>query len=250
MTSDTCSKECAVSFSIGGRTVTIGAMAKGAGMIHPNMATMLACVTTDAAIDKKTLQRVTHDAVDMTFNRISVDGDTSTNDTVLVLANGAAGNETLTADHDDLPRFKTALFLVLKKMARMIIEDGEGISHVVDVRITGAANAMDAKRIAEGMSRSPLVKTSWCGGDPNWGRLMDVLGYCGARVREELVDIYYDGLLAVKGGVVGPTPLSRLRRIVAKRHFTITIDLHLGKGDYNLLVNDLTEQYVVLNKGE
>jgi len=250
MTSDTVSKTCALALQLNGRRVVIGAMCKGAGMIHPNMATMLACITTDAAIERETLQRLTYEAVEASFNRISVDGDTSTNDTVLVLANGLAGNAPLATGHRDLGKFQNALKWVMQKLARMIVEDGEGISHVVEVIVQGAASSADARRISEAISRSPLVKSSWCGGDPNWGRLMGAMGYSGAKVREELVDIYYNGLIAVKGGLVSPTPRSKLAKIVAKRSYTITLDLHLGKGDYRLLVNDLTEKYVTLNKGE
>jgi len=250
MTSDTVSKTCALALQVNGRRVVIGAMCKGAGMIHPNMATMLACITTDAAIERETLQRITYESVEASFNRISVDGDTSTNDTVMVLANGLAGNTPLAAGHRDLGKFQSALKLVMQKLARMIVEDGEGISHVVEVIVQGAANAADARRISEAIARSPLIKSSWCGGDPNWGRLMCAMGYSGAKAREELVDIYYNGLLAVKGGLVTSIPRSKLAKVVAKRSYTITLDLHLGKGSYRVFVNDLTEKYVTLNKGE
>jgi glutamate N-acetyltransferase/amino-acid N-acetyltransferase len=250
MTSDTFAKECAVTLNIDGRRVTIGAMAKGAGMIHPSMATMLCVVTTDAAIEKKCLQRCLHDTVDQSFNRISVDGDTSTNDTVLVLANGQAGNNPIKSYHPQLEHFRSALGLVLRKLARMIVEDGEGISRVVDLTVRGAMNHEDARIHAETICRSPLVKTSWCGGDPNWGRIIDAMGYSRAKIREELVELYYDGLIAVRGGVAAATPMARLRKAVKKRYFTITVNLNLGKGEYNLLTNDLTEEYVVLNKGE
>jgi glutamate N-acetyltransferase/amino-acid N-acetyltransferase len=250
LTTDTFPKEVAVSLTLHGKQVVIGAMTKGAGMIHPNMATMLACVTTDAAVEAKALQKSLSDAVDVSFNRISVDGDTSTNDTVILLANGLAGHQPLTLADRELVKFQSALTAVLKKLARMIVEDGERISRVVDLRVRGAASAVDAKRVAEAIARSPLVKSSWCGGDPNWGRLMDVAGYSGAKIREELVDIFYDGVQAVKGGVAAGAPLSKLKRVTAKRSFTIVIDLHLGRGDYDLLVNDLTEAYVAFNKGE
>lgn len=250
MTSDTVQKECAVSLQIEGRTVVVGGMAKGAGMIHPNMATMLGCITTDAAVDSKFLGKLTAEVVEKTFNRISVDGDTSTNDTVLVLSNGMAGNSPIDKNHPDAGKLEQALMLVMKKLARMIIEDGEGITKVVELTVQGARSNMDARKAAEAISRSPLVKSSWCGNDPNWGRLMDVLGYSDAFIREETVDIYYNGLIAVKGGLVSSTPMSRLRKVVKNRSFTITIDLHLGKGSYSLLVNDLTEAYVTFNKGE
>lgn len=250
MTSDTFAKQCAVQCVIDGRKITIGGMAKGAGMIHPNMATMLCIITTDVDIDKKTLQRCVQESVDQSFNRISIDGDTSTNDTVMVFANGAAGNNLMKSFHPQLEIFRGALALVTKKLSRMIVEDGEGISRVIDLIIKGASNDREARIIAEAIVRSPLVRTSWCGGDPNWGRLMDVIGYCGVKVREELVDIWLDGIIAVRGGMASSTPSSKLRKAVRQRHFTINIDLHLGKGQYNLLTTDLTEDYVTFNKGE
>ncbi len=250
MTSDTYSKECAATLMINGKTVTIGGMAKGAGMIHPNMATMLACLTTDAAIEGKTLIKLTAECVEKTFNRISVDGDTSTNDTVFVLANGLAGNTVLDKNHPEISKFESVLIEVMRKLARLIIEDGEGISKVVELTIQGARNDLDAKRAAETIARSPLVKSSWAGNDPNWGRLMDALGYSPAQVKEEMIDIYYNGLIGVKGGLASSTPMTRLRKEVRNRNFSISIDLHQGKGCYHLLVNDLTEEYVTLNKGE
>lgn len=251
MTSDTCMKEYAVSFEIEGKEVIVGGMAKGAGMIHPNMATMLCCVTTDVAIDGRVLQRLTSDAVEQTFNRISVDGDTSTNDTVFVLANGEAGNEKLRKQNEkEVELFYQALCEVMWKLARMIVADGERITKVVELQIKGASSERDAQLHAEAISHSPLVKSSWAGGDPNWGRLMAALGYSNGRVREETVDIYYDGLGAVRNGLATDTPVSQLKRVVAKKSFTITIELHLGKGSYHMLVNDLTEGYVTFNKSE
>lgn len=250
MTTDTFSKQCALSLEIDGRKVTIGAMAKGAGMIHPNMATMLGFLTTDAAIDKRTLQRCLEDCVEHSFNRISVDGDTSTNDTVLAFANGLAGNNTIKSFHPQFESFRSALCLVLKKLSHMIVEDGEGISRIVEVSVKGAAKAADAHLIAEAIVRSALVRTSWAGGQPNWGRIMDVIGYCGAKVREELVEIYYDGLAAVRGGIATNTPMSKLRKVARKKYFMITVNLNLGKGEYSLLTNDLTEEYVRFNMYE
>jgi len=250
MTTDTYVKECAVKVEIDGREIIIGGMAKGAGMIHPDMATMLCCITTDAALDLPTLRRATSDAVEQSFNRISVDGDTSTNDTVFVLSNGMAMSGTLTRSHADFAKFQAALNRVMSHLARLIIEDGEGITKVVELTVKGAASNADAKRVAEAIARSPLVKTSWCGNDPNWGRLMDVIGYSGSKVREDMVDIYYNGIAAAKGGLASNTPMSRLRKEVRRSSFAITIDLHLGQGSYWLLINDLTELYVTLNKGE
>jgi glutamate N-acetyltransferase/amino-acid N-acetyltransferase len=250
MTTDTRRKEFAMRLKVDGRKVTIGGMAKGAGMIHPNMATMLCVITTDAHIDKPTLKVCVEEAVEHSFNRISVDGDTSTNDTVIVLANGVAGTNLLKSYHPQLPLFKKTLTHVMRKLARMIVEDGEGITRVVDVVVKGAANDQDARAAALAVAKSELIKTSWSGGDPNWGRIMAALGYSGARVREEMVEIYYDGLLAVANGQPSKTPVSKLKKLLKKPKFTITIHLHGGMGEYSILTTDLTEEYVRINQGE
>jgi glutamate N-acetyltransferase/amino-acid N-acetyltransferase len=250
MTSDTFPKHIAVSFPLGDHTITIGGIAKGAGMIHPNMATMLACITTDLKIDRKLLRRVVSDCVEKTFNRISVDGNTSTNDTVIVLANGTAGNYPLKTFHPQFKLFEQALRFVMQSLAQMIVRDGEGISKVVHLIVKGARSFIDAKRAAHAVARSLLVKTSWCGEDINWGRLMDAIGYSEARVREELVEIYYNGLLVARNGTRSDVPLAKLKKIAQLPNFTITIDLHLGSGEYQLTTTDLTEKYVELNKGE
>jgi len=250
MTTDTRRKEFAMRFKVDGRKVTIGGMAKGAGMIHPNMATMLCVITTDASIDRSALRACVGDAVEQSFNRISVDGDMSTNDTVIVLANGLSGTNLLKSYHPQYELFKKTLTHVMRKLARMIVEDGEGITRVVDVVVKGAANAVEAKLAALAVAKSELIKTSWTGGDPNWGRIMAALGYSGARVREEMVEIYYDGLLAVVNGQPSKTPLVKLRKVVRQPKFTITIHLHSGMGEYSILTTDLTEEYVRINKGE
>jgi glutamate N-acetyltransferase/amino-acid N-acetyltransferase len=250
MTTDTRRKEFAMGFKVGGRKVTIGGMAKGAGMIHPNMATMLCFVTTDVSIDKASLRACVDEAVELSFNRISVDGDTSTNDTVLVLANGASGTNLLKSYHPQYNLFKKTLTHVMRKLARMIVEDGEGITRVVDVVIKGAASAQDAKLAALAIAKSELIKTSWAGGDPNWGRIMAALGYSGARVREEMIDIYYDGIVAVTNGQPSKTPVARLKKIARQPKFTITVHLHAGSAEYSVLTTDLTEEYVRINLGE
>ena len=250
MTSDTTRKEAAVRLTIAGRRLTIGAMAKGAGMIHPNMATMLCVVTTDAAVDKRTLTRLTADAVENSFNRISVDGDMSTNDTVLVLANGAAGNTPLRSYDPDLGKFSNALKQLMLEMAKKIVEDGEGRTRVIELTVCGATTERDARRMAEAIVRSPLVKTSWAGGDPNWGRIMGAIGACGARMREELVDIHYDGVSAVRGGVAAATPPGRLKAAARRARVAIQVNLNLGKGEYRMLTTDLSEKYVRINLGE
>jgi glutamate N-acetyltransferase/amino-acid N-acetyltransferase len=250
MTTDTRRKEFAMRFKVGRRKVTIGGMAKGAGMIHPNMATMLCFITTDANIDKASLRACVDEAVEHSFNRISIDGDTSTNDTVIVMANGQAGTNLIKSYHSQYNLFKKTLTHVMRKLARMIVEDGEGITRVVDVVVKGASSAQDAKLAALAIAKSELIKCSWAGGDPNWGRIMAALGYSGARVREEMVEIFYDGLVAVVNGQPSKTPIAKLRKLVRQPKFTITIHLHSGSGEYSILTTDLTEEYVRINLGE
>lgn len=243
LTTDSFAKQVAVRLKVGGRSIHIGGIAKGAGMIHPKMATMLCFLTTDAAVARAALQRALRKAVNQSFNRISVDGDTSTNDTVILLANGVAGPV-------PAAKFQAALNFVCLELARMIVQDGEGGSKFVTVNVAGARNDREAEIAARAVANSLLVKTSWCGGDPNWGRIMDALGYSRAKVREQLVDIAYNGVAAVCGGMPARTPLAKLKKIVAAPAFSIDIHLHLGRGRCTLHTCDLTEKYVQLNKGE
>ena len=243
MTTDTFAKEAAVQFKARGKTFRIGGIAKGAGMIQPNMATMLSFITTDAAIPRTALRKALTRAVNQSFNRISVDGDTSTNDTVILLANGMAGAP-------PLAKFQEALDCVCLELAKMIVRDGEGVSKFVTLDVRGAVSDRDAEVAARAVANSVLVKTSWCGGDPNWGRILDALGYSRARIREDLVDIAYNGVSAVRGGMAARTPLAKLKKIVAQPTFTIDIHLHLGRGHCVMHTCDLTEKYVELNKGE
>jgi glutamate N-acetyltransferase/amino-acid N-acetyltransferase len=239
MTSDTVAKECAVRVG----NCHVGGIAKGAGMIHPNMATMLSFITTDAAIPRAALQRALRTAVNQSFNRISVDGDMSTNDTVILMANGMAGKVSM-------PAFQEALDFVCLELAKMIVKDGEGVSKFVTVNVHSATSERDAEIAARAVCNSVLVKTSWCGGDPNWGRILDSLGYSRAKVNPDLVDVLYDGLPAVKRGMPTRTPMKKLRKIASQSTFTIDIHLHLGRGHCALYTCDLTEKYVTFNKGE
>ncbi len=209
MTSDTKPKQIAIEFKLGGKTVRIGGICKGAGMIQPGMsatgarpaaapaayaglhATMLCFITTDAAIEAKALQAALREAVAHSFNRITVDGDMSTNDTVLVLANGLAGNSKFSISNSQFEIFQAALTHVCLSLAKMIVRDGEGVHRVVTVRVDGAKNFADADAAARAVANSSLVKTSWHGGDPNWGRIIDALGYSPATIVEEKVDIGY-----------------------------------------------------------
>lgn len=251
MTSDTFAKEAAVRVAAaGGRSFVVGGMAKGAGMINPNMATMLCVLTTDAPVAKADLQRALGIATEQSFNRITVDGDMSTNDTVVALANGAAGGPPLPPGSPDFAAFQTALNHVTRNLARMIVEDGEGVSRFVEVRVTGAATFADARKAAEAIANSSLVKCAWYGGDPNWGRILDAVGYSSAAVREEMVDVYYNGLIAVKGGVASATPRAKLEEAVRQKSFTVHVCLHLGSAEYVVYTTDLTPAYVRLNRGE
>ncbi|MBM3878733.1 MAG: bifunctional glutamate N-acetyltransferase/amino-acid acetyltransferase ArgJ [Verrucomicrobia bacterium] len=283
LTSDTRAKQVALEFRLGGRIVRVGGICKGAGMIQPGMsrtgrrpaaaprpkrhATMLAFLTTDAAVEVPALQRAIEEAVAQSFNRITVDGDMSTNDTVLLLANGQAGNAPLTVRAWDQPRspraqaafarrFQAALNQVCLDLAQQIVRDGEGVSRFVTVRVTGAKNDRDAEAAARAVANSALVKTSWCGGDPNWGRIMDALGYSPAKVVEGKVDIGYSAagsgsaLWSLKGGQPTRATFGRLCKIVAAKEFDLHIRLHLGRGSAVLYAADLTEQYVEFNQGD
>ncbi len=250
MTSDTFAKEYAVEVKASGGVFRVGAMAKGAGMIDPNMATMLCVVTTDAKISKGALQNALHNAVERSFNRITVDGDMSTNDTVLALANGAAGGASIKSGSPDHALFADALNEVCTQLAFMIVRDGEGVSKFVTVQVRGASSLQAARKVAEAVANSTLVKCAWAGNDPNWGRIIDAAGYCGVRIREELVDIYYDGVAAVRGGTAASTPKEKLVKAVSGDKFTVTIDLHQGKAFYTVYTTDLTEKYVELNLSE
>jgi glutamate N-acetyltransferase/amino-acid N-acetyltransferase len=250
MTSDTVKKEIAVEVQLSCGTVRIGGIAKGAGMIDPNMATMLCFITTDAKIDKAELQQALSVSVEHSFNRITVDGDMSTNDTVLMLANGRAGNEALRVGTSDFEHFQRALDHVTLSLAKMIVHDGEGVTKFVEVFVSGAASFSDARRAAESIAKSCLVKCAWFGGDPNWGRIMDAIGYAGIKMREELVDIYYDGILAVKGGLASSTPIEKLKKAVSADRFRVCVHLNLGSAEYNVFTTDLSTDYVTLNMGE
>jgi len=270
MTSDSVSKEVAVQFRCGGRTVTIGGIAKGAGMIEPGMsptgkrpasrplhATMLAFVTTDAAIDPRILKRALREAVAVTFNRITIDGDMSTNDTVLALANGHAENPRITRlDSADGKRFQQALNRVCLTLARKIVSDGEGVTRVVNIRVSGARSHLDADRAARWVGNSVLVKTSWFGGDPNWGRIIDALGYSPARIVEEKVDLGYSApgsreiTWSLRRGLPTRVDFTTLCACVAPAEFDLHIRLNLGRGAAVVYACDLSEEYVDFNKGD
>ncbi len=250
MTSDTIAKEIAVEIEIAGSKVRIGAIAKGAGMINPNMATMLCFITTDADIDKAELERMTLLAVEDSFNRITIDGDMSTNDTVLVMANGAAGNRKITKGKSGSRQFREALTEVMLRMAKKIVSDGERVTKLVTVNVAGAASRADAEKVARAVCNSSLVKSSWNGDDPNWGRIIHAVGYSEAKLRPETIDIYFSGLCAAKGGVATDVPYKELVKLVSKREFCICINLNVGRSSYTMYASDLSPEYVTFNRSE
>ncbi|EDY82448.1 arginine biosynthesis bifunctional protein ArgJ [Verrucomicrobiia bacterium DG1235] len=247
LTSDTRKKTCTATFSVGGKTVTLAGSAKGAGMIQPDMATMLAFITTDIDAGEVALKPILQEAVKHTFNAITVDGDMSTNDTVLVLANGASG---VRLDDSALEAFKEALFLICDNLADKIVADGERITKVVELLITGADTEKGAENIARAIGNSLLVKTSWYGNDPNWGRLMDALGYADSEFDPEKIDISYGDVPALVSGTPIPENKPQWKTVVSERRFTIHINTHAGDASYRLRASDLTEGYVDFNKSE
>lgn len=247
MTTDTRKKTATVRLTIDGKPVVLTAFAKGAGMIEPNMATMLGYFFTDAAVDPLALQHALKQAVDASFNRISVDGDMSTNDTCLLLANGAAGNKPLHPKHKDWPVFTSALFVMALDLAKKIARDGEGATKLITVRVEGARTDAEADAAARAVANSMLVKTCWHGDYPNWGRIMDAIGYSPAKVDESKVDIFYDKLAAVRKGVATQTPIQALSKVQQQEQFTVTIRLHLGKGQAEVYTCDCSEEYVKIN---
>jgi len=248
MTTDTVSKQAAVELPTGNGTVRIGGMAKGAGMIDPNMATMLCMVTTDAAVAGEHLQQCVSAAVDASFNKITVDGDQSTNDTVLVLANGAAGTPPLTPQDEGWQAFTEAVVFVMTQLATAIVRDGEGATRFVTVTVRGAAGDEDAGCAARSVANSLLCKTSWFGGDPNWGRVIAAVGYAGVEFDADRVDIAFDDVPAVRAGMLAEgVELSALEEVYAKPSFTITIDLHAGTGADTVYTCDCSYDYVKIN---
>ena len=248
MTTDTRPKHAAVRCVIDGKTVTLGGMCKGAGMIEPQMATMLAYVATDAAADPAWLRAALKAAADVSFNRAVVDGDESTNDTLICLANGLAGNAPLNAAHPQAAVFLDALKTLCTALAKQIVMDGEGVSKFVTVHVNGARTDGDAHLVARAIARSPLVKTSWFGRDPNWGRVICAAGYSGAEVDPALTRILYGGVCAYdRGTVADEATLARLAEAMKADAFDVEVQLGLGEGRDTVYTCDLTFDYVKIN---
>jgi glutamate N-acetyltransferase/amino-acid N-acetyltransferase len=250
MTTDTRPKTAHATIDIDGLPVHIAGIAKGAGMLHPQLAaaphaTMLVYLCTDAAAEPALLQRLLTGAAETSFNRISIDGDTSTNDTVLLLASGASG-AALNARNSDA--FSAALSEICTSLAKQIVADAEGATHLVELNIHGAASDADALRIAKAIAHSPLVKTAWAGSDPNWGRLIAATGYSGAQVDPTRISILLgDLLICERGGRAAAFDESAAHRYLSQPEFSVHIDLGLGSGTCRFWTCDLTREYVSIN---
>jgi glutamate N-acetyltransferase/amino-acid N-acetyltransferase len=248
MTTDTRPKEAAARVEVGGRPVTIGGVAKGVGMIEPHLATMFCFLATDAVISRVALDSVLKRAVDRSFNRITVDGDQSTSDTVAILANGLAENAPLERPGRPLRQFAAGVEAVAGRLARLLMKDGEGATHVVEVVVRGAANRRDALAAARSVANSPLVKTAINGQDPNWGRIMMALGKSPARVAQDRVGIAFNDEVVVEAGLLRPgARVDRVRAIMAEPEYVIAIDLGVGAGQERVWTCDLSEEYVRIN---
>ncbi len=251
LTTDTHKKEIAMTCQVEGKTVTVGGMCKGAGMIHPNMGTMLAFLTTDAAVEKTALQKLLLAGVEDSFNMVSVDGDTSTNDSCLILANGMAGNDPLTEKSKDLPVFRETLFAVLEYLAKQIAGDGEGCTRLFEVVCRGAATRQDARTISKAVVCSSLTKAAVFGKDANWGRILCAMGYSGAVFDPDLVDITLSSeagtLLIVKGGVATDYSEEKATEILSCDPVQALLDLHAGDAEATAWGCDLTYEYVSIN---
>lgn len=247
MTTDTTPKECAVKFSLGGKDVAIGGMAKGSGMIHPNMATMLSFLTTDAAVERVALDAALRYAADRSYNAVSIDGDTSTNDTVVILANGLAGNEPVTLESPDYAIFLDALLQVCVELAKMIAHDGEGATKYMEVRVSGASSEEGARQIARTIACSNLVKSALFGEDANWGRIVTAAGYAGIPFDPGKVAVWLGDLLVAAEGTGLAFDEERAKEILEGREVTVTVDLNQGAADGVAWGCDLSYDYVRIN---
>ena len=251
MTTDTHKKEAAVTLALGGKTVTIGGMCKGSGMIHPNMCTMLSFVTTDAAISQELLMEALRADVEDTYNMISVDGDTSTNDTCLLLANGLAGNPEITEKNEDYAAFCAALHVVNETLAKQMAGDGEGATALFEVTVTGAATKEEAKCLAKSVITSSLTKAAIYGHDANWGRILCAMGYSGAQFDPEKVDLFFQSaagrIQIMKDGVAADYSEEEATKILSEPEVTAIADIKQGMEQATAWGCDLTYDYVKIN---
>ena len=247
ITTDTRLKTRAVSFEVGGKTVTVGGIAKGSGMIHPNMATMLAFLTTDAAVDSGLLKQVLSDVVDVSFNLVDIDTDQSTNDTCILLANGAAGNSPIEAGSDAADTFAAAVRDVAIHLAREMARDGEGATKLIDATVTGAHSVDDARLAARSIVSSPLVKTAVYGRDPNWGRILMALGKTEIPLDESKIQVFINDIQIVESGAAIPFHAESVVQALGQPEVYLRVALNVGDGDATAWGCDLTEEYVVFN---
>jgi len=253
MTTDLAKKEAAIVFKThDGKDIFMGSMTKGSGMISPKMqtvphATMLSFISCDAFVEKKFFQKVFDESVQLTFNRITVDNDMSTNDTVIMFCNGAAANKVINNNSPDAANFAKALRLLMEKMAKSIVLDGEGVTKFVTVIVENAANDEDAERCARSIANSMLCKTAWFGGDPNWGRILAAAGYSGAEFSPEKVDLLYNDSFVIKKGKPVAVSEEELAKEVAKKEFIIKIRLGAGRKNCTIWTSDLSYDYVKIN---
>ncbi len=247
MTTDTRPKQAAVSFQLDGKPVCIGGIAKGSGMIHPNMATMLSYLTTDAAVERRYLQHALALVADDTYNMLTVDGDSSTNDSVLLLANGMARNREITADSPEAPVFLAALGQVCTYLTRELARDGEGAAHLIVVEVAGAADLADARKAARTIASSSLVKSAVYGADPNWGRVLAALGRSGAAAEEARIDLFVNGVCIMEAGKPIPFHRDAVVALMKQPEVAFRLQLNLGEGEATAWGCDLTEEYVIIN---
>jgi glutamate N-acetyltransferase/amino-acid N-acetyltransferase len=247
MTTDTVPKEVAVAVKHGNGSFTIGGIAKGSGMIHPDMATLLCFLTTDASVEKGFLQTALKEAIDASLNMVSVDGDTSTNDTVLLLANGRAGNERVTPNSGLARTFRQALNQVCIHLAKCIARDGEGAGKLIEVTVNGAGDIKEARRVARTVVSSNLLKAAVYGSDPNWGRVLAAAGRSGVAIEESKIDLYFGGVCLVKSGRPVSFDVSRVVAIMKEKEVPISLNLNTGAAQATAWGCDLTEEYVRIN---
>jgi glutamate N-acetyltransferase/amino-acid N-acetyltransferase len=248
MTTDTFPKVEVAACRIKGKQVKLCGMVKGAGMIRPNLATMLSFLVTDGNFKAPFLQEMLERASELSFNRITVDGETSTNDTVLLLANGKAGHPSLNRMDRDGEKFRSMLSEVCQYLAKSLVKDGEGATKFIEIQIRRAKNKEDARQAAYTVAHSPLVKTAFFGEDANWGRILCALGHSGSQINPNRIDVFFDEIPIVKNGMgTGPRWEEQVSQILKKKSFKVTVDLHKGKGQFSVFTTDLSINYVKIN---
>jgi len=248
MTTDTFPKAAVTRGRVNGQEITIAGIAKGAGMINPKMATLLSFVLTDASISPRALQESLKDGVQKSFNRITVDGDTSTNDTLLILANGQAGNREIASYSPGYKKFSALLHELLFTLAKMIVRDGEGATKLVEIVVAGALTTSEAHRVARAIAYSPLIKTAFFGEDANWGRILCAVGNSGIPINSEKIDVFFDDVDIVRRGQsTGQEKEDRATSVMKKREYTVRVNLHRGKKSSSVFTTDFSYDYVKIN---